>query len=265
MYSKFQLVLKYFQYYLTASNGKGHRIHSPFVFEFITKILNDKTNFPEYDVVEELRKKILTDKALITVEDFGAGSAVNKSNQRTIAAIAKNSVKQKKFGQLLFRMAKEYKPHTILELGTSLGITTSYLAAANPAAKVITLEGAKALAKYAKENFDSLKITNIEIIEENFDKTLSASISALSSVDFAFIDGNHQKAPTENYFRQILDKVHNDSILIFDDIHWSREMEEAWKTIQEDESVRCTIDIFFMGIVFFRQEFKEKQHFKVRF
>jgi predicted O-methyltransferase YrrM len=176
-----------------------------------------------------------------------------------------NSVKQKKFGQLLFRMVKKYRPQTILELGTSLGITTSYLATANPAAKVMTLEGAKALAKYAKENFDSLKVTNIEIVEGNFDQTLSAIISELSSVDLAFIDGNHQKTPTENYFRQLLNKIHNDSILIFDDIHWSRGMEETWKNIQEHESVRCTIDLFFMGIVFFRNEFKEKQRFKIRF
>jgi predicted O-methyltransferase YrrM len=265
VYSKFQLAFKYFQYYLSSSNGKGHGIHSPFVFEFITKVLNEKKDFAEYEAIEGLRKKLLTDKSVIEVEDFGAGSGIDKTNQRTISSIAKNSVKQKKFGQLLFRVVKYYRPKNILELGTSLGITTSYLAVANPDSKVITLEGSKSIQKKARENFESLKLENIQVVEGNFKDTLPTVMQSLSSIDLAFIDGNHQKEPTERYFRQILDKVHNDSILIFDDIHWSGEMEEAWKTIQQDEQVRCTIDLFFMGIVFFRQEFKEKQHFKIRF
>ena len=265
MYSKFQLASKYLRYYLTSSNGKGYGIHSPFVFEFITKILNDKTLYLEYKRVEELRKKILQDTTLITVEDLGAGSAVDKTSQRIISSIAKNSAKQKKFGQLLFRMAKFYQSKTILELGTSLGITTSYLASANSNANVISLEGAKSVAEISRNNFKQLGFNHIRLVEGNFDQTLSTVVSGLSSIDLAFIDGNHQKLPTEKYFKQLLDKVHNDSILIFDDIHWSREMEEAWKTIQENESVRCTIDLFFMGIVFFRKEFKEKQNFKIRF
>ena len=265
MYSKLRSALKYFHYYFTASNGKGHGIHSPFVFEFITKILNDKTHYSEYDAVEELRKELLRDKTLITVEDLGAGSAVDKTDKRAISSIAKNSVKQKRFGQLLFRIVKYYQLETILELGTSLGITTSYLAKGNSTANIISLEGAKEVAEIARNNFNKLELNSVHLIEGSFEETLSTVVSGLSSIDFAFIDGNHQKEPTERYFRQILDKVHNDSILIFDDIHWSREMEEAWKTIQQDESVRCTIDLFFMGIVFFRNEFKGKQNFKLRF
>jgi predicted O-methyltransferase YrrM len=265
VYSKVQLAFKYLQYYFSASNGRGHGIHSPFVFEFITKVLNDKTNYPAYDEIEALRKKMLLDKTVLTVEDFGAGSAVNKSNRRTICSIASNAVKSKKYGQLLFRMVKQYEPKTILELGTSLGITTSYLASADPDAKVVTMEGARSVVKKAKDNFDSLKIKNVQAVEGDFEKTLPTVVSGVSAIDFAFFDGNHQKEPTEKYFRQILDKVHNDSILIFDDIHWSNEMEEAWNTIQQEESVRCTIDLFFMGIVFFKQEFKEKQYFKIKF
>ena len=265
MYSQLQLSFKYLHYYFTASNSKGHDIHSPFVFEFITKVLNDKTHFPEYDIVEGLRKKLLKDNTVIAVEDFGVGSSIDKSNQRTISSITKNSVKQKKFGQLLFRMVKRYKPKTILELGTSLGVTTSYLASANPGGNIITLEGSKAILKKAKENIDSLSLRNIQVIEGIFEDTLSTVVGGLSSVDFCFIDGNHKREPTEKYFRQILYKVHNDSILIFDDIHWSQGMEDAWETIQQHELVRCTMDLFFMGIIFFRQEFKEKQHFKIRF
>jgi predicted O-methyltransferase YrrM len=265
MYSRFQLGIKFLRYYLAASNGKGHGIHSPFVFEFITKVLNGKTIYPEYEEVEALPARLLNDHTVLNVKDFGAGSAIDKSNQRSISSIAKNAAKPKKFGQLLFRMVKYYQPATIVELGTSLGITTSYLSLAKPDAKVITMEGSKEIADIAKRNFRNLEISNIDITEGNFDNTLSSVVSGLSSVDFAFIDGNHRQEPTERYFKELLIKANNDSILIFDDVHWSSEMEAAWETIKNNTAVTCSIDLFFIGIVFFRKEFKEKQHFIIRF
>lgn len=265
MYSKWQLAKKYLHYYLTASNSRGHRIHSPFVFDFITKVLNNKQHYPEYEQLEVLRKKLLKDKTLLNIEDFGAGSSVVKTNQRTISSIARSAVKSKKFGQLLFRMVKMYQPKTILELGTSLGITTSYLSLAKPDNYIISMEGAKEVAAIAKNNFRSLGLENISVTEGNFDNTLSSVLSLLSNVDFVFIDGNHRLEPTERYFQELLSKTNNESILVFDDIHWSRDMEQAWETIKRHPSVRCTIDLFFIGIVFFRQEFRGKQHFIIRF
>jgi predicted O-methyltransferase YrrM len=265
MYSKPQLLLKYLQYYFTASNGKGHGMHSPFVFEFITKILNDKIVYPEYKKVEALRNQLLNDNRILEIEDFGAGSVVDKKNKRSVSSIAKNAAKPKKFGQLLFTMVKHYQPATILELGTSLGITTSYLSLARPVARLITMEGSKEIAEVAKQNFRNLESRNIEIIDGNFDNTLSSVVRGLSTVDFAFIDGNHRKEPTERYFKELLAKTNNDSILVFDDIHWSGEMEAAWETIKKNAEVTCSIDLFFIGIVFFRKEFKEKQHFVIRF
>jgi len=240
-------------------------MHSPFVFEFITKILNDKTRYPAYEKVETLRTQLLNDDTVLQVEDFGAGSVIDKKNKRSISSITKNAAKPKKFGQLLFRMIKHYQPATILELGTSLGITTSYLALAKPDEKVITMEGSKDIANVAKRNLRNLEIRNAEISEGNFDNTLSSVVSGLSTIDFVFIDGNHRQEPTERYFKELLAKTNNDSILVFDDIHWSSEMEAAWETIKKDAAVTCSIDLFFIGIVFFRNEFKEKQDFAVRF
>lgn len=272
MYSSWQLATKYLRYYFTSSNGKGHGTHSPFIFHFITKVLNDKKQYPEYEIVENLRRQLLTDTTVLTIEDFGAGSSISKtnlpigqSNQRSIGSIAKHAAKPKKFGQLLFRMVKAYQPQTILELGTSLGITTSYLSFAKPDAQLITMEGASEVAATARNNFKTLKLQNCTITEGNFDQKLSSVICHLSSIDLAFIDGNHRQEPTERYFLELLPKMQNDSILIFDDIHWSREMEKAWDTIKKHPSVRCTVDLFFIGIVFFRQEFHEKQDFRIRF
>ncbi len=208
---------------------------------------------------------MLQDETILNIQDFGAGSSITKTNERIIASIAKNAAKPKKFGQLLFRMVKAYQPETILELGTSLGITTSYLSLAKPNARLITMEGANEVAKMANKNFKESGLVNIRIEEGNFDNTLPAVVCGLSSVDFAFIDGNHRQQPTENYFHQLLSKINDDSILIFDDIHWSKEMEAVWDTIKSHPSVRCTVDLFFIGIVFFRPEFHEKQHFTIRF
>lgn len=265
MYSRFTLAGKYLSYYFSAMNGKGHGMHSPFVFEFITKVMNDKTHYEAYDKVETIRKQLKQDNSVLKVKDFGAGSAVSRSNQRTVSSIAKHTLKPPKYGKLLYRMASYYKPSTIIELGTSLGITSSYLSLGNPFAKMITMEGASEVADAARNNFKELSIKNLELVEGNFDDTLNAVISGLSSIDFAFIDGNHRQEPTERYFQQLVSKIGNNSILVFDDIHWSGEMEAAWKTIQQHPAVSCTLDLFFIGIVLFRQEFKEKQHFTIRF
>ena len=265
MYSSFQLALKYCQYYFTASNGKGHGIHSPFVYDFIVHVLNDNRHFYAYDEVERLRKALLKDNKVLTIEDFGAGSMVFKTNKRRIREVAKSSLKPKKFGQLLFRMVDYYKANTIIELGTSLGITTAYLASGNLKGTVQTFEGAKQIAEVAKQNFKKLSLNNVKIIAGNFDETLAPVLQKMPAIDFAFIDGNHRKQPTIQYFEQFVSTIKEDSILIFDDIHWSNEMEDAWKYIQQHAAVTLTIDLFFIGIVFFRREQKVAQHFTIRF
>ena len=132
MYSRFRLAKKYLHYYFTASNGRGHGIHSPFVFDFIKNVLNDKRNFYSYEKVESLRRRLLNDKTVLQVDDFGAGSTLSSSKERSISSITRNAAKSKKLSQLLFRIVHYYKPRTVLELGTSLGISSAYMAAAAP-------------------------------------------------------------------------------------------------------------------------------------
>lgn len=265
MYSPLQIISKFIQYKLQASNAKGHGVHSPFVYDFIRKVLMDKRGFYAYETIEARRKDLLKDNRVLLVEDFGAGSKLIKTNQRTISEIAKSSLKPKKFSQLIFRIVNYYAPKNILELGTSLGITTSYLASANEQAFVNTMEGSTAIAAIAQENFNQMQLKNIALTVGNFDDTLPAFLAKENSLDFVFVDGNHRYEPTIRYFKQLLNKVHENSILIFDDIHWSKEMEDAWKEIQQDQQVMVTIDLFFIGLVFFRKENKVKQHFTINF
>ncbi len=265
MFTHFQLVKKYLHYYLTASNGKGHGVHSPFVFDFIEKVINDKQQYTCYDAVEAQRKVLLQDESIIDVEDFGAGSSVIKTNKRVVKKIAVSSLKPKKFGQLLFRVVNYYQPKTIIELGTSFGITTSYLALGNTKSKVFTCEGAANIAYIAQHTFNSLQLQNVQLQIGDFAKTLTPLLAQLQQIDVAFIDGNHKKEPTLQYFNQLLQHSHSNTILIFDDIHWSTEMEEAWVVIKNHPSVTLSIDLFFIGLVFLKADFIEKQHFTIRF
>ncbi len=265
MYSTLKLAKKYIYYYSAASSGKGHGIHSPFVFDFIAGVLLDKKKHICYDSVEKVRNDLLRDNRIIEVEDFGAGSSVMSSNKRVVKDIARTSLKNKKFGQLFFRIANYYKPEIIVELGTSLGITTAYLASAAHLPTVYSLEGSNKVIEIARETFHRVDIKNIELTTGNFDKTLPDILSQLQKVDLAFVDGNHRKEPTIQYFNMLLGKSNAQSVFIFDDIHWSAGMEEAWRQIQQHPSVTLTIDLFFIGLVFFNKNFKAKQHFIIRF
>lgn len=265
LYSPFQLSKKYLRYYLSASNGKGHGIHSPFVFDFIKNVLTDKKTYPSYQKIEAIRAALKSDKTIIEVYDFGAGSNSLRSNKRVIKDIANSSLKPKKYAQLLYRMVQYYKPATILELGTSLGITAAYLASANKNAKVFTCEGAQNIAAIAQNNFDQISIDNIRMVTGDFAKTLAPLLSDLKKIDFAFIDGNHRKIPTLDYFHLLLAHSGKNTILVFDDVHWSLEMEHAWAAIQQHEAVTLTIDLFFIGIVFINKDFKVRQHFTIAY
>lgn len=240
-------------------------MHSPFVFDFITKVMNDNRQYYCYEPIEKLRAQLKQDNTMLTIEDFGAGSRVASHHQRSVSSIASSALKPRKFSQLFFRMVNYYQPKYILELGTSLGVTSAYMASAQPNAKVVTMEGAQAVADVAKKNFKQLGLTNIQIVQGNFDNTLHDVLQKAPSVDLAFVDGNHRREPTLKYFKQLLAKANENSILVFDDIHWSAEMEEAWAAIQAHPDVTLTIDLFFIGLVFLRKEQKVKQHFAVRF
>lgn len=265
MYSTSQLARKYLRYYATAANSKGHGVHSPFVFDFIKFIKNDRQQYASYARIEQCRKKLLGDSKLIEVQDFGAGSTVIKTNQRKINAIAASSLKPKKFAQLFHRMVQAYEPANIIELGTSFGISTAYMATAAPNATMYSLEGALAIATIAQENFNLLGLQNIQLIQGDFTNTLPKLLQTLDTIDFAYVDGNHRQAPTLDYFNQLTARSHENTVIIFDDIHWSAEMEAAWEIIKGHEAVTLSIDLFFIGIVFFKKDFKVKQHYILRF
>ena len=256
------LVVNYIKHLAKAKTRHG--VHSPFVYRLIDEAIYDFKEKPEYKNIEDLRKKLLSDNRFITITDLGAGSLVNNQRKKKIKQLAKNALKPKRLAQLLFRLAKELQPKNIIELGTCLGITSAYFAEAVPNAKVITLEGCPQTAGIAKENFDELGLKNLAINLGNFDETLPTIIEAEQNLDFIFIDGNHRKDATINYFNWCLPRLNENSVMIFDDIYWSGGMKEAWETIKKHPQVTVTIDLFWIGVVFFRKG-QVKEDFRVRF
>ena len=253
---------RYLTYLLKAKDE--HSLHSPFLFDLYENIIDSFAEYYKFKDIEGVREEMLLSDKIIEVTDLGAGSRISKFNSRKVSSIAKHSVKQEKYGKLLFRLVNYFKPKTVLELGTSLGVTTCYLASASSDNQVITFEGCTNISSIAKNNFEKLELKNIKQIEGDFDDMLPNELSKIVSVDFVYIDGNHRKKPTLAYFKQLLSKSHNDTIMIFDDIHWSSGMEEAWEEVKASKDVSITIDLFHLGIVFLRKE-QVKQNFVLKF
>ena len=257
-----QLIFRYIKYLFRAKSK--HSAQAPFLYELITQVIDKRTDDNSCENIEALRKELCKQKRTIKITDFGAGSTINNSKTRKVKDVAKNSAKNAKFGKLLYRIIQFYKPKNIIELGTSLGISTSYLAKADANAQVFTFEGCHETAAIAQENFDKQRIKNTSITLGDFNLTLTKKLKEIKTIDLAFIDGNHKEKPTIAYFKKCLEYANNDTIFVFDDIHWSDGMQNAWNYIKAHPSTTLTIDLFFVGIVFVKSELS-KENFTIRF
>lgn len=255
-----QLIKSYLKFIKNSTNQHG--VHSPFVYSLVTKCFYDKKNYAEYEILKKYRNSLLENKNFIEVTDFGAGSRVFKSNKRQISKIAKTAGISSKRAKLLFRVVNYFQPTTILEIGTSLGLATSALSLGNKKSKIITLEGCSNTIEIAKSQLENSKFQNIEFINSKFEDYLKNQPTT-NNQQLIYFDGNHSKKATLDYFEQLLPTITNETVWIFDDIHWSKDMEEAWETIKNHPKVKVTIDTFQWGFVFFRAE-QEKEHFVVR-
>lgn len=247
--------------YLYLSKTK-YSVHSPFVFDFITKAIGKPLPKLYTQKLNKYRNALLRDSEFIIVTDYGAGSKVFDSNNRMVSAIAKHAGISKTKAILLQKILDFYKPKNILELGTSLGIGTAAISFVLPNSNITSIEGCPNTAAKATKYFKKFNLKNIDVKVGRFASILP-KLFQNKSFDLIYFDGNHQKEATINYFNTSLQSVHNDTILIFDDIHWSKGMEEAWSYIKKHSAVSVSIDLFHLGIIFFRKE-QVKQDFILR-
>lgn len=246
------LFFRYIRHLLISGHRKGRGIHSPYLFSFISEVIyNRRITIPVE--IDRWHRRLFSGRKKIVVQEFGAGSAITSSGRRSIGSIARWSSVSLKSGKLLFRIAQYYQPDKIFELGTGLGISTAWLAKGYPSAKVISVEGSPQKAGFARDQIDMLGLSNVTVLTANFDDILSDLSIEPSERIIVFLDGNHRYEPTMRYLNHFLDSTSKEMLIILDDIHWSGEMEQAWREIRGMERVNVMLDLFFMGLIFTRE------------
>jgi predicted O-methyltransferase YrrM len=251
-------VLKFAKYYTKAETE--YNIHSPFVYDFIQDVLDTNKHYYAFNPLEHERKILLTNHNEIAIQDFGAGSKTGQAMKKSIGDIAKKVVSNKDKCRTLFNLVNKYQPHTIIELGTSLGLSAMYMAKAYNQANIYTIEADPAVYKIAKMLLERNHLSNVHPINATFEQVLPSILDQISEVDLAYIDGNHSYEATMFHFHTLKKKSNHRTIFVFDDIYWSDGMTRAWQEIKQDKAVAYTIDTFDFGFVFFNPVM-EKQHF----
>ncbi len=259
MIKRFQFIFRYIKYWFKAKQTST----SPFISVLISDVIKNNKHFYAFEEIEGIRSALKNNRSTINITDFGAGSRINKSNERKISDVAANSAKAPFLGRIIFKLINHFQPQNMIELGTSLGISGCYQIAPNKSANFTTLEGCPETAKVAHQVLSNFKAKNLKIKVGDFAKTLPEVINTYGQLDYVFFDGNHQKKPTLDYFNWCLPKAHEGTLFIFDDIHWSKGMEEAWEEIKSHPEVTLTVDLFWIGLVFFKKE-KAKKHFLIK-
>lgn len=248
MTEKFFQLKSFITYWLDAVDA--HSLHSPFFYNFYTQVVLSKDVNPKFNSIESIRDTLLADKRILTLSDLGSGSQVLKKSSRQVSDIARTSLSSAKYAEIYTRLCSYFQCKTIFELGTSFGINTLYLSTSD-GSNVTTFEGSPEIAAIAGQSFGKIGAKNIRIVEGNLDETLSSEVHSATAIDLAFMDANHQYAPTLRYFECLVRKMNNQSIIIMDDIHYSHEMEKAWNELKQHERVHASADLYRCGILFF--------------
>lgn len=258
-------VKNYFRFWLNSKPTEGHGVHSPYVFKLYTEVIEPDKKEKVFEKIEEYRKELKGCGLSVIRKSIGESTNSGyRGEEVSLKAIAGNVAIPSHLGRLLYRLSQHYKPKSIIELGTSVGISTMYLAANNTNAQIFTIEGDEAILGIAQNRFRQYGFNNVQTCAGSFDDQLPKILSELNSVDLVFIDGDHNSRSLINYFNLILPKINEKSIIIVDDIRWSKGMEKAWDYLCSNENVSVSIDLFRCGILIFEKGIV-KQHFLLRY
>ena len=256
----------YFKHLIRAKTSHG--IHSPFVFSLLKNCIYLKTNFKNFEDIEKQRKKLRVDKGFLEISDFGSYKKGEKGfvkRRQQIKMVARKSLKSPRQAAILYRLASYFECDNILELGACFGLTTAYLSRAHPQSIINTIEGCCRVAEIANNVFETLKLKNVKLYVGEVDELLIPVLQDMKSPPgLVFMDANHTQQATLKYFNTLTKYLDENSIIIIDDIHWSAGMEKAWNEICGHDAVSVTVDLFHMGLVFFRKGLS-KENFLIRF
>ncbi len=236
-----------------------HSVHSPFFFDFHQKVIKGKEVTPDSEKIEAVRANLLSNQSEVDYQDLGSNSKHFNTQRRKLSDIAATSLMPQKWAHLLYRIALYNESKKIVELGTSMGLTSLYLSKV-PKSTVFTFEGNPSMINVALTHFEFFETKNIQLIEGNIDTTLSDHLQNPTKIQLAIIDANHRYEPTLHYFELLARRMADKGIIVIDDIHGSPEIEKAWQKLVEHDLVYGSIDLFRMGILFFDLSLN-KQHY----
>ncbi len=221
----------------------------------------DAEERPRVQAIEDRRQSLLRSSAAVTFLDYGAGNpGSGRTEAQMLGGVATTlpvsticgSSKSPFWALLLFKMIRALEPRSCLELGTCLGISAAYQATAlalNGRGRLITIEGARDVAAIAGETMQGLGLSGFAQVRIGpFHESLAPALEAARPVDFLFNDGHHDGKALLRYFQLAFPYMAEESIVVFDDIAWSRDMRAAWREIGRDKRVAVTIDLGVIGV-----------------
>ena len=230
-------------------------------FHSVKKNIFQKEDLEAFSNCENYRNQLLSDNKVITYEVFSSDHAAK------VKDICKIAASKQKWCHFLYQLVKQTDSPSVLEIGTNLGISGSYILEAmkGKKGKFITMEGLPQLCEISSKQF--LKIAHestFEVVQGLYDDTFPKVIAKDLSYNLSFIDGNHKKGPTLEYFNTLKSNIGKTAIFVFDDIYWSDGMKEAWEIIKKDPEVNFSIDLYEQGIVIIdKDESIHNKHFNL--
>ncbi len=242
--------------------GNEHDLHSPFLYQWYVFLKHFDKRRDKYSALSKPIKHFYQQHvSAIEVIDFGAGGILKR---KTPVEILKRETLPAKWSTLVLALIRYHQPKVFLELGTSTGISTAIWSSEMPFAQILTFEGSPQLCRLSCQLFEHLRLNSIELIEGNLDQTLAQRLFNLNKkVDFVFIDANHRLEPTVRYVEQLMPYLHDESIVVLDDINFSSEMYKAWNQVTNLEQVKVSIEFRRIGVLMFRSGI-HKQHFRLK-
>lgn len=258
--SKLYTVIKVARFYWDAVTP--YQVHSPFFYAFIKEVAFNNKHYYIFDKIEHLKNHLKQNDELIEVKDFGAGSKVNDSNKRSISSILTSAAIPHNKAKVLFHLVRHFGCKQILELGTNLGIGTSYLASPSSQSHVTSIEGCPNIFKLATHNLNQFGFNNIRLINDEFSNAIENLVSENAVFDLIFIDGNHSYDATWKYYSLLKSCHSNNAIIVIDDIFWSKGMNEVWQKIRSQKEVAASIEMFDLGIIMMDKN-TPKKHFSL--
>lgn len=243
---------KFFRHQFNCRYKKGHGIHSPYLFDVVSRIIfnTGRVYCPDWVLEEHRRMK---------KDPSSAGE-----EGRTISSFARQASVSEKQGALLYRMVQWFKPEMMVELGTGMGISALYMASAAPGIPLHSIEGNTERAALAAQLVSRCQLGPVSIHWGEMEVRLEEIMPLVPGRFLAFVDGNHHFEPTVDYVRNLVGRAGEEAVIVMDDIYWSRDMYRAWREIISWPEVRVSVDLFHMGILLLRKDLN-KREIKIKF